>query len=606
MRNVIRRHSPVHCGIWLLAVAWGCTGEATDGVSDGGSNSITPAERLSDLADRYWDWRLSSDPFTATYLGDSRFDDRVADNTPAGRASKTSRVSSFFDELETVDVTTLRGQDRVTHLALEEELRSEIARQTCEEAEWNVNYRNGPHVAFLNIAAVQPTRTVEDGRRLLRRWSAMAVALDEWVANLRAGRERDRTPPRVGIRHTLSQLEGLLAQPVGSWPLYSPARRPLDGWSQSDRDAFRLDLRQVVEEEIRPAYVRLRDFLGEELSSVARTGDQIGVSSLPGGEACYQALIRAFTTLDLSPGEIHEIGLAEVARVRGELESVGERVFGTPDIGELQTRLWTDPAMHFQTAGEIVRTAEQATERGRAVMSEWFGRVPRAQMEVREVPDYEAPYQTVAYYRQPALDGSRPGTYFVNTYLPETRTRYEAEALAFHEGIPGHHFQIAIAQELTELPDFRRHVGPTAFLEGWPLYAETLADEMGLYTGDLDQLGRLSFDAWRASRLVVDTGIHAFGWTRDQAVDYLQANTLLSEANIQIEVDRYTVWPAQALTYKLGQREILRLREEARERLGDHFSIQDFHDRVLENGAVSLATLGDIVERWIVAQEASP
>jgi uncharacterized protein (DUF885 family) len=596
---MMRRHSPVRCGIWLLAAAWGCTGETTNGASD----PVTPAGRLADLADRYWDWRLSAEPFTATYLGDARFDDRIADLTPAGRASRDTRVSSFLDELLAVDVTMLRGQDRVTHLALEEELRSEIARQRCEESEWTVNYRNGQHVAFLNIAAVQPTRTPEDGRRLLRRWIAMGEALDDWAANLRAGRERGLTPPRVGIEHTLSQLEGLLAQPVGNWPLLSPGRRPLEGWSESDRESFRAELRQVVEEEVRPAYLRLRDFFRDELSSVARTGNRIGVSSLPGGEACYQALVRAFTTLDLSPEEIHDIGLAEVARVRDDLEQVGQRVFGTSDITEIQGRLRTDPAMHFQTAGEIVQAAQEAAERGRAVMAEWFGRLPLAQMEVREVPDYEAPYQTVAYYRQPAADGSRPGTYFVNTYRPETRTRYEAEALAFHEGIPGHHFQIAIAQELTELPAFRRHVGPTAFLEGWPLYAETLADEMGLYSGDLDQLGRLSFEAWRASRLVVDTGIHAFGWTRERAVDYLQANTLLSEANIQIEVDRYTVWPAQALTYKLGQLEILRLREEARERLGDRFRIRDFHDRVLENGAVSLSTLGDVVERWIAAQE---
>jgi uncharacterized protein (DUF885 family) len=560
---------------------------------------------LADLADRYWEFRLESDPFTGTYIGDTRFDDRVADITPTGLASQRTGVSGFLTELLAVDAAALTPQDRVTHLALEEELRSEIARQTCGEAEWTVNYRNGPHVAFLNIAAVQPTRVPEDGDRLLQRWRMMGEYLDDWMANLRAGRERGRTPPLVGVQHTLSQLEALLAQPVGSWPLLSPARRPLEGWSEAERETFRRELRRTVDEDVRPAYVRLRNFLRDEMSSVARTGDEIGVSALPGGEACYQALIRAFTTLDLTPGEIHQIGLAEVAKVRAELEVVGETIFGTRDVGEIQRLVRTDPTMHFGTAGEIVRVAEEATRRGRAVMAEWFGRLPKAEMEVREIPDYEAPYQTVAYYRQPAADGSRPGTYFVNTYRPETRPRYEAEALAFHEGIPGHHFQIAIAQELTELPDFRRHVGPPAFLEGWPLYAESLANEMGLYTGELDQLGRLSFEAWRASRLVVDTGIHAFGWTRDRAVEYLRENTLLAEANVQIEVDRYTVWPAQALSYKLGQLEILRLREEARERLGDGFRIEDFHDRVLENGAVSLSTLGDIIQRWILSEESS-
>jgi uncharacterized protein (DUF885 family) len=584
-----------------LACTFGCVGDTTDGTS----SSDPPRGPLADLADRYWEFRLESDPFTGTYLGDARFDDRVADITPAGQASQRTRVSGFLEELLAVDAAALTGQDRVTHLAFEEELRSEIARQTCGEPEWTVNYRNGPHVAFLNIAAVQPTRAPEDGDRLLQRWRAMGDYLDDWIANLRAGRERGLTPPLVGVQHTLSQLETLLAQPVGNWPLLSPARRPLEGWSEPERERFRSELRGTVDEYVRPAYVRLRDFLRDELSTVARTGDKIGVSALPAGEACYQALIRAFTTLELTPSQIHQIGLNQVAEVRADLEVIGESIFGTRDLGEIQRRVRADPAMHFETASEIVRVAEEATERGRAVMAEWFGRLPRAEMEVREVPDYEAPYQTVAYYRQPAADGSRPGTYFVNTYRPETRTRYEAEALAFHEGIPGHHFQIAIAQELTELPDFRRHVGPEAFLEGWPLYAESLANEMGLYTGELDQLGRLSFEAWRASRLVVDTGIHAFGWTREQAVDYLRENTLLAEANVQIEVDRYTVWPAQALSYKLGQLEILRLREEARERLGDKFRIQDFHDRVLENGAVSLSTLGDVIERWIVVRESS-
>lgn len=587
--------------IWLLVYAYGCVGD----VSDGASSSARPLEPLADLAARYWEFRLESDPFTATYVGDTRFDDRVAHITPADRSIHRTRVAGFLEELLAVDPAGLTARDRVTHLALEEELRSDISRQTCEEAEWTVNYRNGLHVAFLNIAAVQPTRVPADGDRLLRRWRAMGEALDDWIANLRAGRERGRTPPLVGVQHTISQLETLLAQPVGSWPLLAPARRPLEGWDEAEREAFRRELRRVVDEEVRPAYVRLRDFLRDELSAVARTGAEIGVSSLPGGEACYQALIRAFTTLDLTPHEIREIGLSEVAKVRAELEIVGESIFGTRDLGEIQRRVRTDPAMHFKTAGEIVRVAEEATERGRAVMAEWFGRLPKARMEVREIPDYEAPYQTVAYYRQPAADGSRPGTYFVNAYRPETRPRYEAEALAFHEGIPGHHFQISIAQELTELPDFRRYVGPPAFLEGWPLYAEGLANEMGLYTGEMDQLGRLSFEAWRASRLVVDTGIHAFGWTREQAVEYLRENTLLAEANVQIEVDRYTVWPAQALSYKLGQLEIFRLREEARERLGDRFRIQDFHDRVLENGAVSLSTLGDVIERWIVSQEGS-
>jgi uncharacterized protein (DUF885 family) len=224
---------------------------------------------------------------------------------------------------------------------------------------------------------------------------------------------------------------------------------------------------------------------------------------------------------------------------------------------------------------------------------------------VKEIPSYEAPFTTIAYYRQPATDGSRPGTYFINTYAPTTRPKYDAEVLAYHEGIPGHHLQIAIAQELTGVPEFRKHQGATAFVEGWALYTERLSDEMGLYTGDLDRLGVLSFDAWRASRLVVDTGVHAFGWTRQQAIDYMLENTLLAENNVVNEVDRYVSWPGQALAYKLGQREILRLRDQAKEVLGPSFDIRAFHDRVLENGAVSLAVLGTVIEEWLAEEAAS-
>ena len=275
-----------------------------------------------------------------------------------------------------------------------------------------------------------------------------------------------------------------------------------------------------------------------------------------------------------SPEELHQLGLEQVARFRKELAELGGKVLGTGDIVEIQRRLRGDAAMHFATAEEVEAKAREALARAKAAMPNWFATLPKADCAVKVMGMHEAPHSTIAYYRQPAMDGSRPGQYMINTYKPETRPRYEAEALAFHESIPGHHLQIAIAQELTGVPEFRKHLGVTAFFEGWGLYSERLAEDMGLYSSDLDRIGMLSYDAWRACRLVVDTGMHALGWSRQQAIDYMVENTVLAENNIVNEVDRYLTWPGQALAYKVGQLEILALREEARKRLGERFDIK--------------------------------
>jgi uncharacterized protein (DUF885 family) len=319
----------------------------------------------------------------------------------------------------------------------------------------------------------------------------------------------------------------------------------------------------------------------------------------PGGHEAYRRLVRAHTTLDLTPEEIHAIGLREVERINAETEELGRRALGTPDHAATIERLRNDPALHFSTRDEIVREAEVALARARAALPDWFGRLPRAECAVVPIAEHEERNATIAYYWQPAADGTRPGQYFVNTFAPETRPRFEAEALAYHESIPGHHLQIAIAQELTGLPEFRRHLAVTAFDEGWGLYTERLADEMGLYTSDLDRLGVLSFDAWRACRLVLDTGLHALGWSRRQALEYMIANSPVAPNNVVNEVDRYIVWPGQALAYKAGQLEILRLRALAREQLGPRFDIRAFHDAVLGEGAVPLRVLGDLVARYV-------
>jgi len=325
-----------------------------------------------------------------------------------------------------------------------------------------------------------------------------------------------------------------------------------------------------------------------------------GIANVPGGAACYEKLVKVHTSLEIPAAEIHRIGLEELERIHAEMAVIGKKAFGgTGSLPELRRKLRGEPSAFFRARGDVETAARKALARAQAAEARFLGRVPRQPCVVKRIEEFEEKDAPIAYYRPAAIDGSRPAAYFVNTYKPETRARYEVEALAFHESVPGHHIQIAIAQELTGLPEFRKHAGVTAFVEGWGLYAEGLADELGLYKGARERLGRLNFDAWRASRLVVDTGIHALGWSRSKAIAFFEENAILAKDNIVNEVDRYIAWPGQALAYKIGEREIRRLRADAEKKMGSKFDVKAFHDMVLSGGAVSLPVLREQVDGWI-------
>jgi uncharacterized protein (DUF885 family) len=339
----------------------------------------------------------------------------------------------------------------------------------------------------------------------------------------------------------------------------------------------------------------------ERVMPAART-DVEGLAGLRDGAACYRATIMSHVGLPMTPDELHSLGLAEIARTDREIAALGAKVLGTPDLASTIIKLRTDKALYFTSGAEILAAAQKSLDRAKAATPKYFSVLPKTDCVMREIPAYEAPYSTIAYYRQPHYDGSKPGEYFVNTFKPETRPRFELEALTWHESIPGHHTQIAISQELGAMPAFRKLDGSTAYVEGWALYTERLADEIGLYSSDLDRMGKLSYDAWRASRLVVDTGLHAKGWTRAQAESYMREHTALTEVNISNEVDRYIGWPGQALAYKVGQLEMIRLRALAEEKLGARFELPAFHAVVLGVGAVTLPVLGQVVDAWIASQ----
>jgi uncharacterized protein (DUF885 family) len=580
--------------VMLLSVG-GCR---TAGAPAPATPPVDPGKRLAALAATYWDARLVADPLEATEIGDRRFDDRLPDLSPEARDRELARLRALRVEVEAVPEAALGGVDVVTRALLLGEIDADLARGACALEDWAVDARDGLQVAFLRLPELQPVRTVAEGRAMVARWQAMPAAIDQANANLRRGLAAGKVATADEVKRVLAQLDDLLAKADADWPLRTPATAPHPDWPPGEQPAFARAIDAAIAGGIRPAFGRSRDLLRGEILPRARDGTRAGIANVPGGAACYLRLIKVHTSLDLSPIEIHKIGLAELDRIHADMARLGQEVFGVATLPALRARL-RQPDQYFKTRDEIEAAARGALARAQAAEPRFLGKLPRTPAQVKRIDAFEEKDAPIAYYRPAAVDGTRPGTYYVNTYAPETRPRYEVEALAFHESVPGHHIQISIAQELTGLPEFRKHLGVTAFVEGWGLYAEGLADELGLYSGGRERIGRLNFDAWRACRLVVDTGIHALGWSREQAITFMETNALQERNDIVNEVDRYIAWPGQALAYKLGEREIRRLRADAQQRMGARFDLRAFHDHVLGSGAVSLPVLGKQIDRWV-------
>ena len=561
--------------------------------------SASPAAELATLAQTYWDERLAADPLEATEVGDRRFDDKLPDLSPEGLAADRARLQRLQARVAAVPAQALSPGDRVTLGLLAGEIDADLARASCELEDWAVDAREGPQVVFLRLAELQPVRTVGEGRALATRWGKIGAAIDQETTNLRRGLAQGRVSTRAEVTRVLGQLDELLAKPDAEWPLRAPAATPHPEWTPADRAALTGAVDAAIAQRIRPAFARYRDLLRVEILPRARDDAHAGISNVPGGAACYVKLIKVHTSLDLSAVEIHKIGLDELARIQAEMRALGKQALGTDALPEIRSRLLGDPSLRFSTRDEIEASARATLARATAAEPRFLGHLPKRPCVVKRIDPFEEKDSPAAYYRPASIDGSRPGAYYVDTYQPETRPRPEAEALAFHESIPGHHIQIALAQELTGLPEFRKHLGVTAFVEGWGLYAEGLADELGLYSGPLERLGRLSFSAWRAIRLVVDTGVHALGWSRERAIAFMEENAALSRENVVNEVDRYIAWPGQALAYKLGELEIRRLRADAQKRLGPRFDLRAFHDALLGAGAVSLPVLRAQIDAWV-------
>ncbi|MGH9185442.1 MAG: DUF885 domain-containing protein [Acidimicrobiales bacterium] len=562
-----------------------------------------PDATLRGLADEYWDAFLEATPTYATLIGDRRFDDRIEDLSVEAEQRQRATWERLRGRVAGLDPSTLDRADRVTAGLLDEELKRGIDYIDHKIVEQSWDQMAGVHVDLMLVPSEYNAPTPENAEKLVERFrqipTVVAQAVDRWRMALAQG----RTPPRVAVERSLNMIDGYLASPVEDDP-YTKIPGP-DDWD--GEGAWREQLVEVTRDAIRPAFQQLRDVFADELAPVVRSDEQSGLQWIPGGPEQYQMLVRQHTSLDLDPADVHATGMAEVTeKLPAEYAEVGQRLFGLTDESEIFERVRTDPTLRYDTADEIMADARRCLDAALAVMGEWFGRLPMADCELKPVPEYAAADSPGAYYFPPAADGSRPGTYYVNLHEPSQKTRYDAAAIAYHEAIPGHHLQLAIASELPDLPAFQRlSLFHTAYAEGWGLYSERLAEEMGLYETDLNRIGMLTADSLRSCRLVLDTGLHTMGWSRQQAIDFMAAHAPMSVEEIAIEVDRYIVYPGQALAYKIGQREIFRLREDAKRRLGGGFDIKGFHDTVLGSSLVTMPILGSLVDDWVTSLEPS-
>ena len=557
-----------------------------------------PNRDLARLSDEFFQVQHSTDPFSATLLGVSGFDSLVPDPSRAGARANAARFAAIEEQLSRIDIETLDEADRINAAVLGSlawGARSDLEHGLWETSASAAGYTSPQAMAFQAV----PTAPLRDGEAVdgyLARLGALGSYFDAIMDRYREATKDGRVSTRVGVHQAIDQLAGHLALSPADDTLLSLPLPP-----DVDHGAVRDKATTIVHEKVRPAMRRLASGLQDELLPVARDDDEVGVRFAPGGEEGYRDAVRRHTTTDLTAGEIHQIGLDCIRDLQAEWAELGGRVLGTSEVPEILHRLRVDPSLRFTDTSQIVDVVGDALRRAEAARDDWFPAYEIADCVIEEINPIEAGNAALAYYRPPAGDGSRPGAHCVLTANPQERFTYEYEALAFHESTPGHHLQISSAQRLPGLPAYRRFLDAEVcgYVEGWGLYSERLADEMGLYTSDVQRLGMLSFDALRACRLVVDTGLHLLGWTRQQAMDYMWENTATTKANVANEIDRYISWPGQALAYMIGRREIVRLRRTAEQRLGSKFDIRGFHGAVLGNGAVPLGVLEQNVLRWV-------
>jgi uncharacterized protein (DUF885 family) len=561
----------------------------------------TRSRDLSRLFNDIWQDRLKHNPEEATYLGDKRYDTELTDYSPRGVNDALSRGRGYIERLSAIDTTGLTHQEQLSAELMLRTLIEDQEGARFKEWEMPVNQYDGLQLDLPQLAEHTSFDIVDDYDNYITRLGKVPLAFSQIMTNMQTGLDDRRTPPQYLMEKALAQTTAIAGQKPADSPFALPLKKFPASVSEGDRKRITDALLGVIAAKVLPSYQRFAKFLS--VTYIPNCRKDPGVWSLPDGDAYYAFRIRQSTTLDKTAAEIHQIGLDEVKRDDAAMMTI-VRQLGFSDLKTFAAALKANPKEHPASADALIATYKGYVDQMQPRLPELFGKLPKAKLEVVPMPAYMAPNQPQAFYDQGTPDGKRPGHVDVNLYNWQDRSLSDVEAVAYHEGIPGHHLQISIGQEMTDIPEFRKQSYYTAYTEGWALYSERLGKEIGFYKDPYSDYGRLEADMWRAIRLVVDTGVHSQHWTREQMVDYFHEHSTLDETNIQSEVDRYIAWPAQALGYKMGQLKILELRDRAKTALGPKFDIKAFHDVVLDSGALPLDVLEKQVDAWIAAQKA--
>ena len=561
-----------------------------------GLPAAEPVDAFRQLVDENWQWQLKERPTFATYLGDTRYNDRWPDVSLEAVGRRHRYRQALLRKLDAIDPDDLPADERLNYALFRHGVRLTVE---ADRYRWHLlpmTARGGIQDAS-SRADVIAFRTAKDYDDWIKRLEAFPAYIDQTIELLEQGARERRVHPKSVMRRVPAQIARQIVDDPARSLFFKPFRNFPDSIPPRRQRQLTGQARRAIGERVVPAFRRLQAFFNK--TYLPACFDRAGVWQVPDGKQLYAFRARRFTTTELTPEAIHEIGKREVKRIRVEMQKVISRVKFKGSFAEFLEFLRTDPQFYYKNSNDLLAAYREVTKRIDPKLVGLFRRLPRVPYGVEPIPMHLAPDTTTAYYRPPSADGRRAGTYFVNLYRPEVRPKYEIEALSLHESVPGHHLQIALAMELDNVPEFRRFGGYTAFIEGWGLYAESLGVELGLYKDPYSKFGQLTYEMWRAVRLVVDTGMHYFKWTRREAIDFFAANTAKTLFDIENEIDRYIAWPGQALAYKIGELKIQELRRRAEKQLGDQFDIREFHEVVLARGAVTLDLLEEQVMAWL-------
>ncbi len=573
-----------------------------------GATAPTPAnasledrrKALNALFDEMWQDRLSNHPEFASSIGDKRYNDQLTDYSVDAYNQELARGRDYIVRLGSIDTTGMDDQEVLSKDLMVRQLIDQQEAAEFKPWEMPVNQFSGLHSELPQLVSRLSFEMVKDYDDYTARLVKIPTAFNQISANMNAGVEDGRVPPRYLLEKVLVQVNAIATEKPEDTPFARPLKKFSAGISAADQTRIKAATLDAIQKQVLPAYQQFGRFLKATYIPAGRTDP--GVWSIPDGDKYYAFRVRESTTTSLTPQQIHQIGLDEVKRDEAAMLVIAQKL-GFKDVAALRASIVTNPKLHAQTKEQYLDAFRADIDQMRPKLPSLFGRLPKAPLEVEAVPAFIEKDQAPAYYDRGTPDGKRPGKVFVNTYDFEHRSLANVESIAYHEGLPGHHLQISIAQELTGIPEFRKYLGYTAFTEGWGLYAERLGKDVGFYQDPYSDYGRLEADNFRAIRLVVDTGVHSLHWTREQMVQYFKENSGLDDATIQSEVDRYIAWPAQALGYKIGQLKILELRAKAQQELGSKFDIRAFHDEVIDSGALPLDVLEQRVDAWIAVQQ---